>query len=417
MKNNPNLEPPLHPPANGQPAKKMIVLGHDATRSGAPILLLHLLHWLKRHGGLELEIILKQDGPLLAEFQRIAPTTVLEYTRTERMVHSLCQRLGGKIPEWILPPAKLARHLRGRKADLFYANTSTVGAEVAVATQLGLPVVWHIHELPSFINSIAGGKPFRDAGRHAQKFIAVSESVKAGLMASSAIPAEKISVIHGFVPPEKTQALDLPATRAAVRQELNLPPSAFVAGMCGTVCHGKGVDWFVAVAAALAADFADREIQLVWIGSPANEMILTQVNQDLRQARLTERVKFIGGKADSRPYLAALDAFLLSSRADSFPLVMLEAGALGLPVICFAGSGGAPEFVEADAGLVVPHADPAAAARALVKLCDNPELCRQLGANARQKVLTHYTVETQAPEILALMELTCRPAAEEKNLE
>ena len=67
--------------------KKMIVLGHDASRTGAPIFLLHLTEWLKRHGTIDFEIILKHGGPLLAEFKKIAPTTVLAHTRAERLIH------------------------------------------------------------------------------------------------------------------------------------------------------------------------------------------------------------------------------------------------------------------------------------------------------------------------------------------
>ena len=78
--------------------KKMIVLGHDASRTGAPIFLLHLTEWLKRHGAIDFEIILKQGGPLLAEFQKIAPTTVLAHTRAERLIHRCCQLLRCPTP-------------------------------------------------------------------------------------------------------------------------------------------------------------------------------------------------------------------------------------------------------------------------------------------------------------------------------
>ena len=208
---------------------------------------------------------------------------------------------------------------------MIYANTVAVADEAAAAAQLGLPVLWQIHELPYCINAIEGGHAFRRANHLAHGFVAVSEGVKRGLVSANGIPAEKISVIHGFVPPGKNGALDMPASRAAARKELNLPTDAFVAGMCGSVCWHKGVDWFLAVARELAAEFADREIHLLWIGAAESELILSQVNHDLRLARLTERVQFIGVRADSQRYLAALDAFLLSSREDSFPLVMLEA--------------------------------------------------------------------------------------------
>ena len=387
--------------------KKIIVLGHDASQSGAPIFLLHLARWLKQRGGVELEIILRNDGPLEEEFRQIAPVKILQFNRLEMALHRLCGWLQFPTPAWISLPAKITRHLRGRNVDLVYANTVAVADEAAAAARLGLPVLWQIHELPYCINAIEGGHAFRRANHLAHGFAAVSEGVKRGLVAANGVPAEKIQVIHGFVPPEKNGALDVPASRSAVRQELNLSSDAFVAGMCGSVCWHKGVDWFLAVARELAAEFADREIHLLWIGAAESELLLSQVNHDLRLARLTERVQFIGVKPDSRPYLAALDAFLLSSREDSFPLVMLEAASLGLPVVCFADSGGGPEFVGTDAGIVVDYADTRAAAQALVKLSESPELRRTLGTAGRQKVLSGHTIEIQAPKILRLMEQLC----------
>ena len=402
-------------PEPATPPKKIVLLGHDASHSGAPIFLLHLARWLKPHGGVELEIILRNDGPLEEEFRQIAPLKILQFNRLELALHRLCGWLHIPTPAWISLPAKITRHLRGRNIDLVYANTVAVADEAAAAAQLGLPVLWQIHELPYCINAIEGGHAFRRANHLARGFVAVSEGVKRGLVSANGVPAEKISVIHGFVPPGKNGALDLPASRAAARKELNLPPDAFVAGMCGSVCWHKGVDWFIAVARELAVEFADRKIHLLWIGAAESELILSQVNHELRLARLTERVQFIGVRADSRPYLAALDAFLLSSREDSFPLVMLEAASLGLPLVCFADSGGGPEFVGTDAGIVVDYADTRAAARALVKLSEQPELRQRLGASARQKVLSGHTIEIQAPKILRLLEQLCgRPVANEK---
>ena len=384
-------------------AKKIMVLGHDASRTGAPIFLLHFTHWLQSHGGMEIEIVLKNGGPLLEEFQKIAPTTVLQPARAERAVLRLCALLRCPPPGWLTLAAKLRRHLRRRPVALVYANTVAVAEAVAALEPFRLPVVWHVHELPFCVNTYGGGQPFRAAARSVGTFIAAAECVKQGLMANSGIAAEKIRVVHEFAPPEKSTTTDVATNRAAVRTELNLPPDAFVAGMCGSVGWRKGVDWFLATAKHLAMEFAAQDIHLLWIGAGESELVMAQVNHDLRAAGLAARVKFIGVKANSRHYLAALDAFLLSSREDPFPLVMLEAASLGLPVVCFADSGGGPEFVGTDAGVIVGYADTRAAAQALVELREQPERRARLGATAREKVCSRYTLEIQAPKILQLM--------------
>ena len=78
---------------------------------------------------------------------------------------------------------------------------------------------------------------------------------------------------------------------------------------------------------------------------------------------MTDAVHFVGELENPHPLLNACDLFCLPSREDPFPLVMLEAGALGKPMVCFDGAGGAKEFAARGAGIVVPYLDvPAMAA-------------------------------------------------------
>ena len=61
--------------------KKVLFIGHDASRTGAPLLLLHLMRWLKRNGAIQFEMLLLQGGPLEADYAALAPLTVLEEER------------------------------------------------------------------------------------------------------------------------------------------------------------------------------------------------------------------------------------------------------------------------------------------------------------------------------------------------
>ena len=112
-------------PAAPSPPQKLLVLGHDASRTGAPIFLLHLVRWLQRHGGMELEIVLRHDGPLLAEFQAVAPTRLLAYNRVELVVHLEKPRTKARAEHHphihsrrsrILPPAWPREHRAGSAA-------------------------------------------------------------------------------------------------------------------------------------------------------------------------------------------------------------------------------------------------------------------------------------------------------------
>ena len=119
---------------------------------------------------------------------------------------------------------------------------------------------------------------------------------------------------------------------------------------------------------------------------------------------LQRSCKWVTATANVLDYYCAMDAFALTSREDPFPLVMLEAGALEVPVVCFANSGGGPEFAGGGAGLVAPYLDVEALAGHLAVLHDNADLRRQLGAEAARQVQTNYTVDGQAPKLLASIE-------------
>src|SRR5262249_48407495 len=92
------------------------------------------------------------------------------------------------------------------------------------------------------------------------------------------------------------------------------------------------------------------------------------------------------------------------SREDPFPLVCLEAAALGVPVVCFEGAGGIREFVENDAGFVVPYLDVRGAADAIVALARSRELRNRLGARAAEKGRARHDVSGGGQQVAALFD-------------
>jgi len=98
-----------------------------------------------------------------------------------------------------------------------------------------------------------------------------------------------------------------------------------------------------------------------------------------------------------------MDIFALTSREDPFPLVMLEAAAIKLPMVCFAQSGGGPEFAEIGGGLVVPYLDVPAFAGCLAELAGDVARRRAIGASAARAV-EQFTIDRQAPKLRAVME-------------
>jgi glycosyltransferase involved in cell wall biosynthesis len=83
---------------------------------------------------------------------------------------------------------------------------------------------------------------------------------------------------------------------------------------------------------------------------------------------------------------------------------MMEAALQEKSIVCFAKSGGASEFVEGDAGFVVPGFDVDEMAQRVLDLLSSPELCKRLGSAARQKVLDHHSISVGAPKIATIIQ-------------
>jgi glycosyltransferase involved in cell wall biosynthesis len=104
------------------------------------------------------------------------------------------------------------------------------------------------------------------------------------------------------------------------------------------------------------------------------------------------RVRFLGRVQDVGRLLARAGLFAMSSVSEGIPLALLEAMARGLPVAATNVGGIREVVVEGETGFLVPGRDPAALARAMLRLHQNPAEARQLGLQGRQRVEDRFDV-------------------------
>jgi len=115
------------------------------------------------------------------------------------------------------------------------------------------------------------------------------------------------------------------------------------------------------------------------------------------QLDIKENVQFLGALSHEQviEHLAWADVFLHPSVSEGFCNAVLEAQAVGLPVVC-SDAGGLPENVaDGVTGFVVPRRDPAALAEKLVVLANNPDMCKSFGEAGVVRVKNQYTIEKQ----------------------
>jgi glycosyltransferase involved in cell wall biosynthesis len=377
-------------------SKKVLFIGHAASRSGAPILLLQFLAWLKANSDLTFDAMVVNDGPLLADMRAVAATEVID------VWPSLAARVARKLvgaARWSARKDTLfQRAIAKRGYDLAYVNTVVPAREIGLLSQLGVPIVCHVHELDFAMMQMVGEPGIQRLIPAVTHFVAASQAVGDYLAERWRIPTSKISVIHEFTSPGPT--LDNSEARHRTRAELGVADDEILVGSCGTLDWRKGADLFLQVARLVSTRDEPPSIKFVWVGADLAHPDTRRFLHDVKAAGLADSVRVVQSTTDPHRYFHAMDVFALTSREDPFPLVMLEAAASGKPLVCFAGSGGGPEFVESDAGFVAPYLDIDSFAKHVVALAGDAASRHSLGSAGRQKVLNRYTIDLQAPKLL-----------------
>jgi glycosyltransferase involved in cell wall biosynthesis len=366
-------------------APRVLFLAHDTHRAGAQLLLLRLMRWLRQHSNIAPLVLAKDDGELLTDYQALAP--VVFWPPQEQ-------------PD---ERRRLAAALRAANVALVYSNTLANGDVLAGLAPLGCPVLCHVHELGHWLRTRIEATDLAAVVAATQRYVAVSQAVSDWLQRELGVPATAIARIPGFASSPALSEAQRSARRRQVRDRLGIPGKSFVLGGCGTMDWRKAPELFVALARAVDRASPDAHLHAVWVGGADTGPQWEALRYDAERAGLGTRVHWVGNQPEVTDFYAAFDAFALTSREDPFPLVMLEAAAMRLPIVAFRDAGGSVEFVGDDAGAMVPYLDLAAMADAVRRLIEDPEGRRRLGAAAEARFLAGYEMEVVAPRILALM--------------
>jgi glycosyltransferase involved in cell wall biosynthesis len=113
-------------------------------------------------------------------------------------------------------------------------------------------------------------------------------------------------------------------------------------------------------------------------------------------------VRFAGFQADVRPFLEAATVFVLPSTVEGLSNALLEAMAVGLPAVATRVGGTEDVVIDGRTALLVPPHDPEALAEALTALLTAPERAREMGREARDRVVERYSLGLVASTYLAL---------------
>lgn len=187
--------------------------------------------------------------------------------------------------------------------------------------------------------------------------------------------------------------------RAVKRKELGLPPEGPVVGTVGRLVPVKGHIWLVRAVPFVVAEFPEARFVLVGEGPLGAD--LRKLAEGLGVGR---HVVFLGTRWDVPECLGAFDLFVLSSLNEGMGRALVEAMAVGLPVVA-TRVGGVPDVVaHGTTGLLVPPQDAEALAAAVLELLRDRKRMAAFGEAARRSIDERFDVETMVDNLERLYE-------------
>lgn len=218
-------------------------------------------------------------------------------------------------------------------------------------------------------------------------------------MTNMGVPKERLRVVPNGVDPYFLEAVP-PDERARLTARLTLPVDRPLLLFVGNHTANKGLD------VLLRALTLMRENCVALIAGPVRSK--AEIERLVRSSGLDHadpRFRFTDflTKEELRALYRRVDVFVFPSRADTLPLVILEAMASSLPVVA-SNVGGIPFEVTDQTGILVPSGDAGRLAAALDRLCQSVETRQMMGEAGRRRVLDHFRWSAAATAAIAVYE-------------
>ena len=375
----------------------MYIVAYPTVRldtGGAEQQLLELVRGLDKRRFRPVVVPLYGGGTLEAEFRGVPGVEVVCLDRRHRFDFSVI---------W-----KLVALLRSRQVDIVqpFVSPASVfgllagvlaGTSVKIATERG-GARRHFGIGPSL---------YLFAARRLMRFadLAVANSEAGGqLLRRAGLPESRVRVIVNGINPSRLHAS--PERVAAHRRRFEAGDAAWVVGILANLKPAKGQDTFLRAAAEIAAQHPDARFAIVGEGPSRQE--LESLADDLG---IRDRVVFFGFQQQVAEFLGLFDVLVSASRDnEGHSNSILEAMALGVPVVA-TDIGGSRELVEhGRTGRLVPIDDPQQLAAAIVAVRAERKRTGDMVARARERVASQFTLERMVSSYAALYEEVLDPS-------
>lgn len=348
---------------------------------------LHLIKSLGRGGA---EMLLPM-GYEVADHARFEYEYAYFLPWKDSVVHDL-EFLGANVsclrrrssPSILAGVPQLTRFVKSRQIDMIHAHLPLAGVVARLAgLAAGAPVVYSEHNLQERYNS-ATRLLSRWTWSQQDAVVAVSADVANSIRRNLGVDVPIYTVVNGV---DVRRFDPVGSDGADVRLALGISGSSPVVGTVAVFRVQKRLDHWLAAAKLIRDARPESRFLLVGDG-PERETVL----REAATMGLSDVLLWVGLNKDVRPYLAAMDVFLMSSEFEGLPIALLEAMAMGVPPVATA-VGGVPEVVQNGvSGLLVPFGSISELASAAVRLIDDVWARKDYGGRARDRVSEEFSI-------------------------
>lgn len=236
--------------------------------------------------------------------------------------------------------------------------------------------------------------------RHDWQHIVIAQVNKPTVHNRYGVARNKIHVIEYGLESQKFEIAD---TRSMTRANLNVSLDRVILGCVALLKKQKNHVLLLESYASVLPELKERS-HLVLVG---DGQLRSALEEQVDRLNLRDNVTFTGYRKDIPQLLQAIDIFVLSSNYEGLPFAVLEAMAMGLPVIATAVDGVRDAIVPGETGILVPPKQVEPLAEAMTQLIKNDSQRHRMGQLARNRFLQNYTLETMVEKIETLYFSIC----------
>ncbi len=375
----------------------ILLVSHDASRTGAPILALNIARELKKK--FNLVILLLNGGALTPFFEQLSNAII-------------------SIDNSILSDAIFIDNLVNNLIEKYPINFSIVNSiesfwVLKPLAKRFIPNVLLIHEFSAYTRPYY---KFSEAFHWAGTIVFPAKIVQENAindLSKNVIPLTYVlSQGKSHLPLDNDSLKQCSKVKEWIKlisKYRNASKTFLILG-AGAIHYRKGVDLFIATAAELKRSYPEFNIKMIWVGAgfdlEGDVSYSCYLAEQIERSNLGDSFELIDELSDLVPLYQQIDLFYLSSRLDPLPNVAIDVMMLGKPVICFDKGTGIAEILALDtitSECIVSHLSIIESTQKIIKFYQSPEYYSLVSSKIRTLARKYFNMENYISCLLSFL--------------